>query len=63
MAKMMNKVQTQSEIGVLFISQDIPLEHIKNDFKAYLNSLKKNRTEFKMKNIFAVINGQLYSLY
>lgn len=63
MAKMMSKLIEQSDVGVLYINQDIPLQYIQKDFRTYVNSLIKNKTEFKMKQVFAVINGQLYKLY
>jgi hypothetical protein len=63
LSKMMKKVQGQTDIGVLFINQDITMDVVKNNLDTYLNTLKKNKKNLELTDVFAIINGQLHKIH
>lgn len=61
--RMVSNASEQANINVFFINQDMPLAKIKEDFKSYLTSLQKNKKEYSTKDVFVVINGQLFKIH
>lgn len=62
-SKMMKDVQKQSDIGVLYINQDVPISVLKNNLRTYLETLRKNRKPFAMNEVFVVVNNELHKIY
>lgn len=61
--KMMKSLQKQADVGVLYINQDIPADDLKEHLNSYIDTLRKNKKAWGMKNVFAVINGQLHKVH
>jgi|GEM_PF-4554509 len=61
--KMMKSLQKQADVGVLYINQDIPVDDLKEHLNSYMDTLRKNKKALGMKNVFAVINGQLHEVH